>query len=529
METVSSRGGQRRAPSGSRVNQRRRARRRKRRIKKALKVLLLLVVCFLFVQSVLLIYVKRHDNGKILEQTYIGNLDVGGMTQKEAEKKLKKRLSEAKKTELKLKADGKESAVVTGKELGISSDAKKLAKKAYEYGRTGSLFQRFKAIRRSKKKKLEIAEEFTFSEKKAKKVLVKKTKELFDSPVNASIKHENDKITIVKGKSGTTLDAKKTLSKIEKYLNQKWDGKNGSITVSSKKSKPEIQESDLKEVKDLLGTYQTYYGDATSGSATNIEAGATHVNGSIVMPGEEFSANEVMEPYTEEEGYTSSGSYENGMLVQTMGGGICQVSSTLYNALLFAEVEITERMPHSMLVDYVEPSMDAAIADDVKDLKFVNNYDVPIYIEAKTENGYLTFNIYGKETRSADRELEFISETLDTEEPEGLRFVATEDSAGTYEVVSGSRTGASAQLWKVVKENGKEISREVINTSNYASAKTTIGVGTTTDDATWKSQIQSAIASQDEAQVKAAVYGGSADSYSSDDDSDSYSDQDDEE
>ena len=163
-------------------------------------------------------------------------------------------------------------------------------------------------------------------------------------------------------------------------------------------------------------------------------------------------------------------------------------------------------MPHSMLVDYVEPSMDAAIADDVKDLKFVNNYKTPIFLESVLENGYLTFNVYGKETRSSGRTLEFISETLATEEPEGLRFVETDEAAGTYRVMSNARTGRTAQLWKVVYQDGEEVSRDVVNTSYYASAKKTIGVGTVTDDAEWKSKIQAAIASQDETQVKNAVY-----------------------
>ena len=86
-----------------------------------------------------------------------------------------------------------------------------------------------------------------------------------------------------------------------------------------------------------------------------------------------------------------------------MGGGICQVSTTLYQALLYAELEIVERHAHSMIVSYAEPSMDAAIADDVMDLVFKNNQEYPVYIESIVGGGCITFNIYGKETKRSEQ------------------------------------------------------------------------------------------------------------------------------
>ena len=96
------------------------------------------------------------------------------------------------------------------------------------------------------------------------------------------------------------------------------------------------------------------------------------------MPGEQISVHDVTAPYDEEHGYVQAGSYENGQVVDTYGGGICQVSTTLYNAVLFSELKVVKRYPHSMLVSYVPPSRDAAIAGDTKDFVFENNYDTPI-------------------------------------------------------------------------------------------------------------------------------------------------------
>ena len=111
----------------------------------------------------------------------------------------------------------------------------------------------------------------------------------------------------------------------------------------------------------------------------------------------------------------------NGLTVDTYGGGICQVSSTLYNAVILAELGVAQRQPHSMLVDYVKPSQDAAIAGDYKDMKLENTTDAPIYIEGYMSGGNITFTIYGKETRPANRSIKFVSETLSTTDP-GKKF-----------------------------------------------------------------------------------------------------------
>lgn len=97
-----------------------------------------------------------------------------------------------------------------------------------------------------------------------------------------------------------------------------------------------------------------------------------------------------------ENGYALAGSYENGQTVQTYGGGICQVSTTLYNAVIRAELKIVERFPHSMTVHYVPRSADAAIAGTHKDMKFKNTFDTPIYIEGKANGSTITFTVYGK-------------------------------------------------------------------------------------------------------------------------------------
>ena len=236
----------------------------------------------------------------------------------------------------------------------------------------------------------------------------------------------------------------------------------------------------------------------------NIKTGAAHINGKVLMPGEEYSANAAMEPYTAENGYTEAGSYENGKVVQSMGGGICQVSSTLYNAVILAELEIVERAAHSMLVSYVKPSMDAAIAGDFKDLKFKNNQNTPVYIEGYVSGGYITFNVFGKETRAADRKIEFVSEVVSST-PAGEKFVATQDAVGTLKKASSGYEGMKAKLWKVVYENGAEVSRKVVNNSTYNASAAVYNVGTASAYPEVTAAINSAIANQSRAEIEAAI------------------------
>ena len=123
----------------------------------------------------------------------------------------------------------------------------------------------------------------------------------------------------------------------------------------------------MSVVKDLLGSFSTNYRSSGWGRAKNVENGASKINGTILYPGDELSVYELVNPFTQENGYELAGSYLNGETVESFGGGICQVSTTLYNAALKAELEITQRYNHSMIVTYVDLSADAAIAGTYKD------------------------------------------------------------------------------------------------------------------------------------------------------------------
>ncbi len=227
----------------------------------------------------------------------------------------------------------------------------------------------------------------------------------------------------------------------------------------------------------MLGTYTTNYNPGNKSRLTNLEVATRKINGALLMPGEMLSGYECMAPLTAENGYTDGPSIENGHIVDSIGGGVCQVTSTLYNAALFAEMDITQRQNHSMVVAYVPPAMDSAIAGTYKDIKMVNPYDTPVYIEGVMENGKLTFTIYGKETRPENRTLKFVSESLGTIELPPVYQVDNSLAPGQQVLVDAGHSGLRARLWKYVYEDGKQVEKTILHTDEYTATAAVYRIG----------------------------------------------------
>ena len=149
----------------------------------------------------------------------------------------------------------------------------------------------------------------------------------------------------------------------------------------------------------------------------------------------------------------------------------------MYNAVIRAELKIVERFPHSMTVHYVPRSADAAIAGTHKDMKFKNTFDTPIYIEGKANGSTITFTVYGKK-KDPKRTVEFLSETTQVKESSESTVSDNTLAEGQKVLESYGHTGYSARLWKIVKINGKQVSKKVFNTSTYMSTPTVYRVGT---------------------------------------------------
>jgi len=206
-------------------------------------------------------------------------------------------------------------------------------------------------------------------------------------PVDAQLSRVNGQFVVSDHTVGRTINVEENVRLIRDTVLEQWNLSDEiHLDLIVEDAAPVYTSEDLQKVNTLLGTYTTEYPTNQVGRAQNVENGARLIDGSIVYPGEVLSADEKMRPYTIANGYGVGGAYLNGEVIDSVGGGICQVSTTLYNAVLYAELEIAARAAHSMTVNYVPLSRDAAIAGDYKDFKFRNNLELPVYVEGIAEN-----------------------------------------------------------------------------------------------------------------------------------------------
>ena len=445
----------------------------------------------------------------IADNIYIGDIAVGGMTEAQAVEAVDDYVKSLGDTEFTLTVDDK-SVVAKASDFGLEWSNRVLVKDAMDVGRTGNLIERYKSKKDLEHENLVYDITYTADKDKVTQFLETNTADMNQDAINYGLKRENGAFTITDGQNGVAVDVDTSAQEIVSYIEDTWNQNDATIELAASVVEPEGTKEQLERVKDVLGTYTTDFGTSSAGRAQNVRNGASKINGHVLYPGEQFSVYEAVNPFTAENGYELAGSYENGTTVQTYGGGICQVSTTLYNAVIRAELAIDERFCHSMIVSYVKPSMDAAIAGTYKDLKFTNNYDFPIYIEGYTTGMQITFTVYGEETRPAGREVIFESETTSTTEPE-TKFVSSDSQPiGYVNTDQNSHTGYTARLWKIVKENGVEVSREPYNNSTYNASPKIITVGTKSDNEDAVAAIKAAIATKDEATVRAAAAANSA-------------------
>ncbi|MEY8390972.1 VanW family protein [Lachnospiraceae bacterium 45-W7] len=448
---------------------------------------------------------ETDETSTIPQRVYFGEVAVGGMTQEEAKTAVEEYISGKLDQKVTLQA-GKNTVQVPVSQFGISWGNPEIAEEAVGLGKSGNLITRYKAMKDLENEDKVYDLSYKVDESMISRVLESNAQTLNTEAKDGGLTRENGSFTVVPGSQGVSINIDNSKEILQKYFSSEWDGTiSGSIELAADVVEPRGSEAELGKVKDLLGGFHTSYSSSGAGRSKNVENGASLINGSVVYPGDTFSVYEAVSPFDAEHGYELAGSYENGTTVETYGGGICQVSTTLYNAVIRAELEIAERFNHSMIVSYVDPSADAAIAGTYKDLKFTNNTDAPIYIEGYTEGRELYFNVFGEETRPANREVSFVSETLSTTEP-GTQYQASSGHAiGYISQKQSSHTGYTAQLWKVVTVDGVEKSREIFNKSTYKASPRIVVVGTASANPEAVNAMNAAIGTQNEGAISAAA------------------------
>ncbi|MCD7725357.1 MAG: VanW family protein [Clostridiales bacterium] len=438
---------------------------------------------------------------------YVNDINLSGMTAEEAKDRIEDYVASFGDTEITLYALEGAAIVTTAADLGLSWGNEEILDEAAGFGRDGDILQCYKELKDLEYKNKVYRVSFDFDQSKIEALIEENAGQYNQEAVNATLTKTDAGFEITEGQAGIVIDTQASVAAVYEYLTENFNGGACSVDLVSVVDEPQGNAEDLAKIKDVLGTYTTSYSTSGSSRSANVANGCSLINGTTLYPGEEFSAYEAVAPFTEANGYYMAGSYLNGQVVDSLGGGICQVSTTLYNAVLLSELEVTERYNHSMIVSYVDPSADAAIAESSgKDFKFKNNTDYPIYIEGyTTSDKHITFTIYGVESRDSSRQVEYESVVLETMVPDTEVIYTDASQPVGYCVVQSAHIGYKAQLWKIVKENGVEVSREQVNSSTYMKVPRSATVGIATEDPGAYEAIMAAVATNSVDQVKAVA------------------------
>jgi len=485
-------------------------------MKKGIRYIILCLVTMIVIGTSVS-HAEAAESNVIEEGVFLGDIDLSGLTVEEAKSKVNNYLADLKNVTITLTAVGGNTITETAGSLGVDWKQDRLIEEAAALGKQGNILTRYKELQRLKHENKVYDIELAVDESALRKEIQSKSEAFNIEAEDAHLSRANGSFVIEGGKTGEIVNVDESVKYVSNFLKNEWNGSDTQIALVIDTSKPKGDAESLAMVKDVLGTFTTKYTNSGADRCKNVSTGCSHINGTTLFPGEEFSAYNAVKPFSEENGYALAGSYLNGQVVESFGGGICQVSTTLYNAVLLSELQVVERHNHSMVVNYVPASQDAAIAESAgKDFRFINNTEYPIYIEGYTRDKTITFTIYGVETRDPGHKVSYESETIKETVPDQDTIVADSSQPVGYIKSQSVHIGIDAKLWKIVTENGKEVSREVINSSSYKPVPKTVTVGTSSADPNISAAMSQAIATKDLAYIKSvasSLSSGNAEAY----------------
>lgn len=228
---------------------------------------------------------------------------------------------------------------------------------------------------------------------------------------------------------------------------------------------------------DLLSEYGTSFNEQNLNRSQNIKIATTKINGTVVLPGKVFSYNDTVGYRTESEGFMLAPMYIEGKLVDGIGGGVCQVSSTLYNAVLSANLEIVERKSHQFMPAYIDVGRDATVADGYIDFKFKNSRKYPIKIICSAQNGILKVKIYGKK-QDAEYNIKIKTKIKEVKPYKTIYEYNNNVKSGERIVAQKGKNGYECEVYKIVSLKGKIIFKSTISTDTYNTMDEIVIIGT---------------------------------------------------
>ena len=466
------------------------------------------------------------NNSRIMSGVTVNGIDIKGLTIQEAEQKITDRMQNILEKDIKLRRDDFEYTIKLS-QIEAEYNIKDAVKEAFEIGRRGNIVFNNFDILKSLIGGTNIELKYKYNEELLDEIISDISVKIPNAIIDTAYYIEGSKLIVTKGKPGNLIDEDKLKNDI---INSIKDNENNPIQINliywepnkididkiynevytqpkdayytqnpfeifphvngvdfDKELAKELLKEDKEEYEielkitepeittnkigteafpDLLSSFSTRYDASQIGRSKNLSLAAEKINGTVVMPGEVFSYNKTVGERTIAAGYTEAAGYAGGKIVPTLGGGICQISSTLYDAVLYANLDIVERRNHMFLTSYVGAGKDATVVYGSIDFKFKNTRNYPIKIEASVRNGIAKVDIYGikeeveYEVEISTKILNYITYDVRYETNNNLK-------SGEQKVIQNGMNGVKSITYKILKLNGKEVSSTVLSTDTY--------------------------------------------------------------
>lgn len=518
-----------------------RNRRNKRKLQKTNNKIIILTFSIVFAIATFISVIFsliNMGNDKIIHGIKIEGIDVSNLNKEEVNEKLNEWYNEIATNSINLYYQDLEETINV-EEIEISENIDKVVEKALKIGRSGNIIKDNYDILFTLlfQKKLEV--NINYNEEKLDKKIEEISKKLPGTLIENSYYIEGEELIIKKGQDGIIANKEETKKLIKEAV--KSAEKNITIPIKQAKIEGidinKIHNEIFKEPKDAyietneakvyahingvdfaisvdeinkilqeekeeyiiplkitipavtlesiagqafpnkLSEFTTRYDVTNKNRSTNLELSSEKVNGTIVLPGEIFSYNKIVGARTISAGYKEAAIYSGGKVVQGIGGGICQLSSTLYNAVLYANLEITSRTNHRFLTSYVQAGRDATVSWGTIDFCFKNTRNYPIKIVSSVSNGIVRVTIHGMQEEN-EYEVELQTKTLETI-PYKTNYINDNTLEEGVEIIEqNGSNGVKSETYKILKQNGAVISKSLLSSDTYSSLEKVIRKGT---------------------------------------------------
>ena len=501
----------------------------KKKKRKWIPIAILIGIIFIIGILISTIFAFANINkNTIVSGVKIEGIDVSGLSAEEAKGKLETIYTEKLETEIPVQYNEYETTI-NANLFETQYNVEDAVKKAIEIGKEGNIFENNYKILFALIGKQDIKVEMQLNEEAAKKIIEDLGTNLPGVVIESSYYIEDNKLIITKGQAGVKIDTDKLLEELKEKL-KGTEKITDYITIPVTEEQPtaididKIHEEIYKEVKDAyytqnpfeihpeeegidfdveaakkaleeakeeyeidlkitkpkvttsqigteafpdqLATFRTNYDGGDKDRTTNLQLACNKINGKVVMPNETFSYNKTLGARTAAAGYKNAKVYEAGQVVDGIGGGICQISTTLYNAVLRANLEIVERRNHQFVTSYVEAGMDATVVYGMTDFKFKNTRKYPVKIIASAKNGVATVSVYGIK-ESEEYTFSFRTVTVSTI-PTSTKYI--DDATlpvGTEKVKQKGANGKKTETYMTKMLNGKIVETKILSRDTY--------------------------------------------------------------